>query len=223
MQISTKHGFTFLCTPKCASTSITAAIGEFCNISYLGHPKLKHVNARFYSSAILPALKQLLPSVKLESFCLMRDPLKRIESWYSYGSRKALKNTEHKNHRNYTGDISFDDFVEKLLSSNIPLNLQTQYDFMRLDNGSIGVDRIFLMDQIEAVSDYSVEKTGKNIVIPTINVSKKRAVRLDSELEGKLRHYLRMDIKLYDFVKRHGGFERLIHSDELDGVIQNRA
>jgi len=153
----------------------------------------------------------------------MRDPLKRIESWYCYRSRNKLKNPEHPKHENYTGNISFNDFVEKFLLRNKLSELTSQYDFMRLDNGSIGVDRIFLMNQMNTVSDYLTEKIGIKIVIPQKNISPKRSVRLKADLEKKLRHYLRMDIELYDFVKRYGVFDRSIHSDEFDDIIHNKA
>ncbi len=220
MRISTRFGFAFLCTPKCASTSIEAAINDYCNISFLGHNKLKHINARTYTEKVIPLHKHLFPSLNVESFCLIREPLEWIQSWYRYRSRAALQNPNHRNHRNYTGNISYDEFVESYIADGTRppfASIRTQYDFIRLDNGDIGVDHIMPLDRMDLVADFILEKTGSRIKLPHKNVSphKKSELTLDKGLVEKLRKHLRNDIALYSLVKKHGTFNRVLHGKEF--------
>ena len=223
MKISTRFGFAFLCTPKCASTSVEAAIENFCNIRFSGHKKLKHLNARVYTEKILPLHQHLLPSVNIESFCLIREPVERMKSWYRYRSRKQLKNPNHPNHKNYTGNMSYEEFITSWLATDKrprAVKLQTQYDFVRLRDGGIGVDHIMSMDRIDLLTDFLLEKTGEKINMPRKNISRRKNIELtlDKELEEKLNQHLRNDFALYELVKKHGRFEKALHAQEFSAV-----
>jgi len=218
MRISSRYGFAFLCTPKCASTSIEEAISGICNIRFGGHPSIKHIDAETYTSYILPAHRSLLPPKIIESFCLIREPFEWIESWYRFRMKETFQKPNRPNFRNYTGNISFDEFVNALISDGVRpafANLSTQLDFVSLASGEIGVDYIFPMEQLDLVSEFLQQKTRMRIEIPVRNVSPKVAVQLEPELEEGLRHYLRKDIALYDFIKAQGVFKKAVHSEAL--------
>ena len=169
MKISTKHGFAFLCTPKCASTAIEEAIDELCNISYVGSPRLRHINAHTYVEHILPAHQALMPSVEIESVCMIRDPFKWIQSLYRYRSREALKNPDHPNHSRYTGNITYSEFIDAYTSEGrrpADGQVRTQFGFMCLEDGTIGVDRIFPFERLDLFWSWLLEKTGVEISIP---------------------------------------------------------
>ena len=224
MQISTRFGFAFLCTPKCASTSISSAIDEFCNIHFKGHNKLKHINARTYTERVLPLHKHLFPSLTIESFCMIREPLEWMQSWYRYRSRVALKKPKHPNHNNYTGNISYDEFIESYLTPGRrppSARIQTQYDFMKLDTGDIGVDYIIPMERMDLMIDFLFEKTGQRITLPRKNVSpqKKRRLTLNKKLEERLRSYLANDIALYNLAIKNGKFDKTRHADEFSDTL----
>ena len=204
MLISIEHGFTFLCVPKSASTSIQSAIRGYCDIIFSGHPKVKHVDAQTYSDNILP----LLPSPKkIESFCVMRPPLEWLESWYRYRSRNELMSPEHPNHKNYTGNVSYNEFVKAYLSKGIQphyARLASQYRFMQLINGEIGVDRIFTIDRMDLVSQYLSNKVGEKVFIDFENRSSPKSIELDQTLKKNLQDHLAHDIALYKAVKQSG-------------------
>lgn len=218
MQISTEHGFAFLCTPKCASTSIEETINEFCNINFSGHPKIKHINSKVFIESILLTHSKLVPSVKIESFCLIREPLEWIQSWYRYRARDELKNKTHPNHQNYTGSISYNEFILEFIyeGTRKPFaNLDTQYDFMKTHKNHIGVDYIFPMNNIETVATFLSEKVGEQIYIPLKNISPKKLVTLDEGLEIRLRKYLEKDQIIYNFAKKNTKFDKALHSNKL--------
>jgi len=222
MRISSRYGFAFLCTPKCASTSIEEAISGTCNIRFGGHPNIKHIDAETFTSFVLAAHKQLLPSKVIESFCLIREPVEWIESWYRFRMKEVFQRPNHPNFKNYTGNIDFNDFVAAVIANGVRpayANLSTQYDFVTLANGEIGLDYIFPMERLDLISEFLTRKIRMPIEIPVRNVSPKVPVQLDPELEGELRRYLRRDIALYDFVKAHGVFKKALHSDELAAAL----
>jgi hypothetical protein len=223
MKMSTKHEFAFLCSPKCASTSIEAAISKFCNINFSGHPGIKHINAQVFSETILPTHQNLVPSSKIESFCLIRDPLEWIESWYRFRARDALKNPQHPNHTKYTGNISYNEFIQEYISKGKRkpfANLKTQYQFVSLNNGHIGVDYLIPMHNFELVNIFLSEKIGREIKVSHENISPKIPADLDPDINFKLRKHLEKDLVLYNFAKEHGGFNKALHSDKLSALLE---
>jgi len=221
--MSTKYGIAFLCMPKCASTSIEKAIQPFCNINFSGHPKLKHINAQLFSETIFSAHKKLLPNVEIESFSLIRDPLERMESRYRYKTRDEIKNPNHPNHRNYTGGMSYNEYIKEYISEGKRkpfANLASQYDFLTMTNGEIGVDHIMPMNRLDLVADFLSKKIGREIEIPHENISPKFSTSLDHELEKQLRQYLAEEIVMYEFIKGHGKFNKALHSDKLLAALK---
>jgi len=223
MQMSTEHGFAFLCMPKCASTSVELAISEFCNINYSGHPCIKHVNAQVFTESILPVHQQLVPTAQVKSYCLMRDPLDWVQSWFRYRGREELKSPSHPNHRNYTGNLSYDDFISEYLSTGEKQSyaqLSTQLKFLRLSDGQIGVDYVIPMTKIDSLIKIFEEKIQQPINIPFVNASPKVDIALDSSLEQQLRKYLAQDIYFYEFIESHGMFDQALHSSEVAAALQ---
>ncbi|BAF72677.1 sulfotransferase family 2 domain-containing protein [Sulfurovum sp. NBC37-1] len=199
MQLSTKYGFAFLCMPKCASTSIEKTISKYCSINYHKNPLLKHMNARDYHSYVAAFHQKVLPGKKIETFCLVRDPVDWVHSWYRFRMRDPLKNPRHPNHANYTGNITFQEFVTEMIegSDSRYVRIGTQKDFLMLDNGKIGINNIFPMERMDLVKSFLEDKIGKKIEIPIKNVAQKIDMNLSAELTGKLELFLKEDIELY--------------------------
>ena len=104
------------------------------------------MNARDFNSVFLNYIQSKIPETKVESFCVMRNPTDWVFSWFRFRQRDALKNPNHPGASNYTGDISFDEFVAAYLQKeNKPdfANITTQRNFFLMADGSIGVDRVF--------------------------------------------------------------------------------
>tara|TARA_B110000285_G_scaffold231454_1_gene300213 strand:+ start:60 stop:695 length:636 start_codon:yes stop_codon:yes gene_type:complete len=202
--------------PKCASTSIERAISTLCNINFSGRARIKHINAQIFTEKILSAHQALLPSIQIESFCVMREPLQWIESWYKYRSREKFKK-EH--NRNYTGHISYNDFITEYISKGTRkpfAKIRTQYDFLKLRNGEIGIDLIFPLENMGLVEQFLFEKTNSKIIIPRINQSPtKDMTQLPPELEDALRQHLAKDIVVYNFIKKHKTFQNSQHGEEF--------
>ena len=177
MQLSIKYKFAFLCLPKCGSTSVEKALRKKCPTHLGGHPSLKHINAQLFKRHIRPLLRKVDPAHEIETFCIMREPVDRVRSWYEYQLRPELKDPSHPAHERYNAHVSFEEFVEILLSDDRPANrprfsrIGTQAGFVRLADGSIGVDKIFRLDRMQDVADYLTAKIGAPLEIKVANKS----------------------------------------------------
>jgi hypothetical protein len=185
--------------PKCASTSIESVVKKYSTIKFGGEPAIKHMSAQYFHDYVLPLHRKLMPTSSLESFCMMREPLEWVNSWYRYRSREALSNPQHPNHANYTGNISFEGFVEALTSENPPAyaDIKNQSYYIKLRDGRVGVDKIFPMERIEEVANYLSGMIDEEIEIPMKNVSPDRDKVLPTALYEKFKEFYREDYELY--------------------------
>ena len=190
MRISTIYGFAFLCMPKCASTSIEAALTPYCDlITKKGTTSLKHTNYRQYSEYIEPYLDRV-EGVKPETVCLMREPIDWLHSWYRYRKREKMRGKPRS-----TADMSFSKFCELYLEGKIKLG--GQFNFLKNENGEVGMDRIFRYERLDIVQKYFENKIGEKIVLPVYNVSPKEVLELDDSIEKRLRELFREDYEVY--------------------------
>lgn len=115
MLISKSHQFIFLAVPKTASSSIEHALAEFRS----------PLTGCFNKHATCTKLSRDLPPEIWDSyfkFAVVRNPYDTLQSWYFYRQREDLANPKHPRHNLYTGNISFDEFVETFSQKHIMLN-----------------------------------------------------------------------------------------------------
>lgn len=199
MQISIKHKFAFLCIPKNASTSVEAAIQDYCDISFIGNPVCKHISAQKFNRYLNPYLQSTFPNKKIEVFCVLRDPIERLHSWYRYRSRKELKDPSHHNHKHYTGNLSFEKFVMDVMSNNPPAHakISSQLAFLSLTDGSLGVDLLFSVKHLVKLEEYLSAKIGQKLDIPQRNISRnKEQYMLSPSLLSELKLFYSEDYEL---------------------------
>lgn len=196
MNLSEKHGFVFLCMPKCASTSIEGTLGSYCSLNYKATAKQKHIG--------LADFKKTFPQYsQLETICIFREPTDWVGSWYRYRRR-----SQNKGRPTWTGDITFDQFIEGYLSEDLPRfanwNLPTQSDFVVNSSNDVGVDLIFDMNRIDLIAEYLSDKFKTKITFPSKNTSPKMELELSSHLVDPLMSKLERDLKIYDIISTTG-------------------
>ena len=198
MRISTKYGFTFLCTPKCASTSIEKALTPYSQLMTKGDPQLKHTNYKQYNEFIKPFLSN--SKKEIEVVCLMREPISWLHSWYRFQSREALKSPDHKLHHKYSGNMTFEEWINDYLSdkpSNNPIK-HSQHTYFIDKNGKVGVDKIFKYENMVEIKEYFELKVGEKIEFPRLNISPIIEYRLTSEVKHCLKDFLKVDYEIYN-------------------------
>ena len=189
---------TFLCTPKCASTSVEEVYAPYAGVVLGGHPKLKHVDLSAYERGFAPITGEALGA--LETVCLIRDPLEHLKSWYRYSRRPDLKNREW-SQRGRT----FEDFVEDFLDVDQGWTMKTQHEFVQDKTGQIGVNRIFAFEHLDRFVDFMNERLGVRVALPAINASAPASTSIASGLEADLRCRLAPDFTLHEAVLRADG------------------
>lgn len=200
MQVSLKYGIAFLCMPKCASHSIEPFIAKH-SIASLRGPRLRHLTAYQFARYMRPLIDS--PNARVELFCLMRNPLDWVKSWYKYRSRDEIKDKRHPNHENYTGNMSFDEFAIEYIYGKHK-NLRKQSDYLLLADGTIGADTIIQFERMDLVESFLQEKIGEKVSIPKKNVSPQANTELSSRMEKELREYLKKDLTIYNNVAKFG-------------------
>ncbi|CAA0120693.1 Uncharacterised protein [BD1-7 clade bacterium] len=221
MLLNSRHNIAFLCNPKCASTSIEAALDDHCDVRMSKYPSIKHMNARVFHESFLPMYQQLIPNSQIETVCLMRDPIDWLFSWYRYRSRPALASIEHPRHRNYTGNIDFNQFIEAYLlvddldggssdEKKAPAYAQvgSQYNFIKDSNNDIGIDRIYPLERTDLLVRYLQKKLQTRLTLEKLNQSPTRNLRLAPSLKHDLQEHLKADFRLYEQVMFEGCYRR---------------
>lgn len=175
MLISATHDFVFLCTPKCASNSIEDMLRPYTDIALVGPPAFRHTNFRAYSKYLKPYLKETRGDDRIETICVVREPLSWLNSYYRFRSRIELRNPQHPNHRNSTHGIRFDEFLRAYLLPDQPpyARVGSQFDFVRSESNEVGVDRIFRYEDMDEFLDYMSHKVGRKLKMDFKNVSPK--------------------------------------------------
>lgn len=205
MQISLKYGYVFLSAPKCASTSIESVLSDYSDGGFSGHPAIKHINALRYKKNIEPIFAKKIPLKKknnIEIVCVMREPLEWLHSWYRYRARSELSSPKHPQHKNYTGNITFNEFIKNYLKEEKPsfARVGQQSTFMEDRQGELIVDRIFRLDSLHEAEIFFSKKIGKDISFPQANTSKKKKLEIDNSLKDELVQLLERDYRYYNKV-----------------------
>lgn len=200
MLISLKKRIVFLSMPKCASTSIESALFPYSDLILTGHPGIKHINIDGYYRKVKP-LVDISGKKNLETFCLFREPLEWLQSWYRYRSRPALADPKKPNHKNYTGNITFQDFIISYISGQNDnfSRVGRQSRFVSFKSGVVGVDRIFKMDDKESLNKFLEKRIGKRIEIPKKNSSPSGVqYQLDKSIKKQAIEFLSDEYEIFE-------------------------
>lgn len=174
MLISTKYDFVFLCMPKCASNSVEEMLKPFSDIFYLGRPEFRHTSISTYNSCVVPYLETTVGSLRLETVCLIREPISWLYSWYRFLSRKDLRAPSHPKHDKSTMGRTFEEFLEAFMSKERPPFAeigQTQYDFVKNKYNKVAIDKIFVYENIDSFVEYMEQKVGTSLLLHKKNIS----------------------------------------------------
>ena len=129
---------------------------------------------------------------RYETVCLVRHPVDRAQSWWRYRSRSELGRAE-----NWTGDLSFPEFAELLISGDVPLGTAT--NFVTDLQGELIVDRLYRYDHLDQACAWMSQRLGIDPpVLGRANVSPDREARCDDACRRRLEEHFAADLALYD-------------------------
>jgi len=195
--ISDNPNFIFVAVPKTGSCSIEEALGP------LADPELQGL---FNKHATSMRLERELPPQRWRQsykFAFVRDPYAWMHSWYRFRQRDNLKNPAHPFNKRYTGDTSFNDFVQTFSSNELMLK---QSDFIARHNGELLVDFVGRYESLQQDFDLICERLGiSKRQLNRINVSKSTRSTLDSLDTSSIKiinDYFSQDFDMFGYCKR---------------------
>lgn len=200
MLLAPRHGFVFLAVPKTGSTSIEEAFRPYTDMASQGHPLFKHTKYSAFQKFLQPFLASKgFPRGSYEVVCLFREPIDWLSSWWRYRSRDDLANPSRPAHRNYTGHVSFEEFVKAYMEGKEQFaRVGRPSEFVRPRPGKSEVDRIFRYDRLDLLVEFLCEKIGQEVEIGTSNVSPKLLCPLSEEVEREVRAMMEPEYRIYE-------------------------
>lgn len=221
-----KARLVILSQPKTGTTALEAVLSPRASISVSKPPELKHMSYRGFMKFVAPLIEAQtgLDRSDYEVAAVMREPVDWLGSWYRYRTRDELKKPDNPRSVNFTGNMSFDDFVRDVCQ---PDAQQPQHariktpSWVALAGGdTIGVDRLFPYEALDSFFDYIIERTGKPIETKAANVSPKMDLSLAPETEEHLRARFAFEFALHGALTKGGHVpERFLAStDSLVGM-----
>lgn len=174
MIASTEHKFVLLCNPKTGTTSFEAAYLPYCDF-YLKGSK-KHILYRDLKTLFGDYFDQ----AGCEYYCVVRDPVQVMVSWYKYRSRpemltdSEISRTYGKSVDRYTGELSFEEFAER---ENREIH---HYMKILLDRHErIAPIRFWRFEDLERFNEHLSERVGEAVPLLRENKSPSRKVEFD--------------------------------------------
>lgn len=199
-----------LSQPKTGTTALDSALAPRASVAVNGPPELKHMSYRKFMKFIAPWIESQtgLARRDYDVVSVMREPVDWLGSWYRYRTREGLNNRGSKRAANYTGNVSFSQFVLGVCKPK-----REQPNYARINspcsvalNGenSIGVDRIYPYEDLSGFYEMIEERSGKSVDTKQMNASPEMKLELSDEARAKIREKLAFAFDLHGLLRRDG-------------------
>jgi len=198
--LAPSKGFVLLAPTKTGSTSVEAAFFTHSQIILQSPPSFKHTTYAGFQRFLQPYLASGgFPRESYEVVCAFREPVDWLSSWWRYRSREQLANPKNPRHRNYTGDISFEQFARAYMDGSEQFAKVGRLSrFVSPRPGEPEVDRIFRYDRLDLLIDFLCEKVGEKVEVGSANASPHRSYSLSEECELELREFFAPEYRIYE-------------------------
>lgn len=198
MIASSDYKFVLLCNPKTATTAFEAAYGRYAEVKLGPMPKWKHINYIKFKEIF----GDFFERAGCDVFVVIRHPISTLVSWYSYRSRPEIADARHAKHANFTGNISFEQFVEEWAKPK-PASFArvTNFkDFCRTAENKMAPIKYYRFEDINRLNSILSGKVGKKVALPTVNKSPSGTVSFDRDALGRVPRMAKL-IKAYEEIR----------------------
>jgi hypothetical protein len=213
-----------LSQPKTGTTALEHALAQRASMAINGPPNMKHVSYRGFMKFIAPWIEFQtgLKRAEYDVVATMREPIDWLGSWYRYRTRDRLKNRDDARVENYTGDVTFEQFLLDVCKDDdarppyarikTPSWVALQY------RDSIGIDRLYPYEDLSGLYQFIEDRTGKTLEMRQMNVSPKMQLALPEAAAALIREKFAFDFDLHASLRQDGAidphFRAAIHEDE---------
>lgn len=189
-------------TPKTGSTAYHMALRKHAEIAMVNRAAVKHLSVGDYRRHMAPFLQTVF-GLTPEGLAVMREPLDLMRSWYRYRQRPKLDGLP-----NSTKGISFDDFLEALMSDSPPVFARVgwQAPFLTVGTPAPAVDHLFAYDNIEGFHRFLERRLGFEFATRPFNTSPEVPAEADPGLVARFRDRFAREEALYEQLRAAGGY-----------------
>ncbi len=194
MIISEKYKFIFIAVPKTATTSIEKVLSNYGNMIVDRADEGKHKTAK--------EIREQLGEDKWNEyfkFSFVRNPLSWTASWYNFRRREKLKDEDNPKHTNYTGDLTFEEFVK---SDDWVVAGDGQSHWVTDDAGEVIVDFVGKYENLQDDFNEVCQRVGiPTVKLPSVNRSKhsKSVAVYTDEMKEIVKKRLHKDMNLFGY------------------------
>ncbi len=207
MLVSTKHKFAFLSNRKCASSSLIESLGPYCDITMGRDHRLRHLSFGDYQKHVLPLLVEKVggEARDYQVFCLFREPVDWLFSWYRFRTREEISPTVTPNHWEYTGNISWSEFLDECLKERPAAfaDLPPQHHFVQGMDGTSDGLTIFPYEEFDRFLEAISARIGEPVDVVNWNVSPKLQDGPTKADYRRCRKALAADYQIYDAIRKN--------------------
>ena len=203
-----------LSQPKTGTTALDHALSPRASIAVNNPPPMKHIPYHKFMTFVAPWLQAQtgLAREQYDVVSVMREPIDWLGSWYRYRTREQLKDAGSKKRRgNYTGNVSFDEFVQEVLKPKgeraTYAGLGSPCGVALRSDGGIGCDRIFPYEDLSGLHEMIQERTKRPVDLTLMNVSPDGDMTLAEETRARLTAEWRFAFDLHASLSRDGTIE----------------
>jgi hypothetical protein len=203
MLVFWKQKLVFLAVPKTGTTALYKALEPHADIVIRNPPGLKHSHLYRFDRFLRPFLDRVEPR-DWSSVAVMREPFDWIGSWYRYRRRPELAG-----HPNSTADVTFPDFVRRMLADEPPAfaDVGSQAFFLQSEKSG-RADTIYSYERLPDLLRFFEERLDLPLTLDRQNVSPKEPLELPPRLTRRLGKHLAEDMALYAELEGAGGILR---------------
>ncbi|CAN7444130.1 hypothetical protein [Rhizobium sp. LjRoot254] len=203
-----------LSQPKTGTTALDHALSPRASIAVNNPPSLKHMPYHKFMAYVAPWLQAQtgLERSEYEVVSVMREPIDWLGSWYRYRTREKLKEASNKKRRgNYTGNVTFDAFVQEVLKPKgeraTYAGLGSPYGVALKTDGGIGCDHIFPYEDLSGLYEMIEERSKRPVDLKLMNVSPEGDMTLTDETRERLKTAWQFAFDLHGSLTRDGKIE----------------
>lgn len=186
MILSRQKQFIFIANVKTASTSIETALKKYADIHVRTTRSGKHMSMREVENTFIQhwPVKYIGEAGGYFKFGVIREPVSWFLSIYNSHSKRSFLGTPQ-----YTGDITVEDYLERLSGGFSGIQWQLRDQRLRFCNnrGELAIDYLIRYENLKTDFRYVNERLGLEVNLPHANKSPEKACIADLEASTRKR------------------------------------
>ncbi len=189
---------------KTGTSALIHALSSRADMFIKQPSALRHMKYAEFCNFICPMFQKKVGAGReaFEVISVMREPLDWVGSWYRFRARSELADTSHPRHAEYTGAMSFDQFVWDICARRTkptPMHaaISTPLGVAVSPDGLLEIDRLFPYEDMSGLHALLEKITGEPLKTIPVNVSPTIALTLSEEPRLALQKLYQNEIELH--------------------------